>query len=389
VDQFEEIFGQPISEDERQAFIVALNSLARRAIVVLALRADFYESAKRYPQLESALSERQIVLGAMSTRELRTAIIEPARKARLDVDNGLVAVMLRDLAPGEPVGGRTEAYDPGALPLLAHALLTTWERSRAGKLTLDEYEATGGIQAAIAESAENVYHALDSGRQETARWLFLRLVNASGDAPATRGAIQINELDDVQETSVKEVLERFVEARLITVDSDVARITHGALLTAWRRLQTWIDTSLEDLRIRHHISAAARFWEEAGCDSAALLHGRQLALVSNWATNPHNLTSLSHQEREFVESSVAIAEARKKIARRRSRRRYLTLRWQDLLHAFADGFGGVFALFGYNSPDTAPLPSFESTLADDVHHLCVSLELYKAAEGMSAGEQHR
>ncbi|HZC63046.1 MAG TPA: helix-turn-helix transcriptional regulator, partial [Streptosporangiaceae bacterium] len=49
VDQFEEIFTACQDEAERQRFITAICALAGPAVVVLALRADFYDRALRYP----------------------------------------------------------------------------------------------------------------------------------------------------------------------------------------------------------------------------------------------------------------------------------------------------------------------------------------------------
>ena len=69
-------------------------------MVVLALRADFYDRALRYPELARALQERQVVVVPMTRDEVRRAIVERARLARLDVEDGLVELLLRGVAPG-------------------------------------------------------------------------------------------------------------------------------------------------------------------------------------------------------------------------------------------------------------------------------------------------
>ena len=51
--------------------------------------------------------------------------------------------------------------EPGALPLLSHALLTTWQRRRGRNLTISGYIASGGIRGAIAETAEAVFQDQD------------------------------------------------------------------------------------------------------------------------------------------------------------------------------------------------------------------------------------
>ena len=99
VDQFEAVFTRCSDEAQRSDFITRLCELARKALVVLALRADFYGHALRYPGLASALQSRQVLLGPMTAEQIRRAITEPARVARVNVEDGLVGLLLADLAP--------------------------------------------------------------------------------------------------------------------------------------------------------------------------------------------------------------------------------------------------------------------------------------------------
>ena len=307
VDQFEEIFTACQDEVEQHRFITAICALAGPAVVVLALRADFYDRALRYPELADALQERQVVVVPMTRQEVRSAIVEPARLARLDVADGLVELLLSDLAPRSPDGSLAGAgHEAGALPLLSHALLTTWSRSHGGRLTVADYQASGGIRHAIARTADQVYGSLDEEQQDIARRLFLRLVYVADDAPETRSSVPLDELRDWPDeaTSSGEVLDRFVAERLITVDADTAQITHEALLTAWPLLHTWIDANREGLRVRRRLSDAARTWDEAGRDPAALLRGGQLALARDWAADPLNRDSLGTLTRAFVDAGI-------------------------------------------------------------------------------------
>ena len=123
VDQFEAVFTRCQDEEQRQAFIRVVGDLAETATVILALRADFYDQALRYPVLAAALQARQVVLGPMTADQVRRAIVEPARRAHLEVEDGLVELLLRDLDPRTPNAqkpGAAEqgAHEPGALPLL-------------------------------------------------------------------------------------------------------------------------------------------------------------------------------------------------------------------------------------------------------------------------------
>ena len=195
----------------------------------------------------------------MSVEQVRRAVVEPARLARTEVAPGLVEVLLADLAPDTDVNG---AHEPGALPMLSHALLTAWEHSRGGTLTVADYLAGGGIKEALTRSAERAYESLAPAQQLLARRLFLRLVHVADELPPSRAAVALGELlSGIGEgADAEQVLAVFIDERMITVDTGAARLTHDALLTAWPRLRAWIEESAEELRTQRRISAGARAW---------------------------------------------------------------------------------------------------------------------------------
>ena len=128
-DQFEEVFTLCRDAFEREAFIdtllTALNQRAGTITLLLTLRADFYAHLAHYPELREAVATHQDYIGPMTPEELRRAIEEPARRGQWAFEPGLVDLILRDV--GE---------EPGALPLLSHALLETWHRRAGHTLTL-------------------------------------------------------------------------------------------------------------------------------------------------------------------------------------------------------------------------------------------------------------
>jgi hypothetical protein len=163
VDQFEAVFTECPDEAQRREFVAMLCELSRAgtAHVALALRADFYDHAIRQAELVRALQHRQVVLSPMSAADVRRAITEPARLAKVDVESGLVSLLLADLGPrhgfraadaGDPQ--EAGAYEAGALPLLSHALLATWENRSGTALTVADYLASGRIRDAVARTAE-------------------------------------------------------------------------------------------------------------------------------------------------------------------------------------------------------------------------------------------
>lgn len=321
VDQFEELFTLCTSETERREYIAALCAVASRpgpaTSVVLGMRADFYPQASRYPELVCALQEAQIVVGPMTADEVRQAIVEPARQARLDVDDGLVELLLRDIAPrrGDLPG---EAHDVGALPLLSHALLATWQRAQRGRLTIADYQATGGISGAIACTADAVYDLLTERQRDIARHLFLQLVHLGDRAADTRRRVPYAEIMS-DDDEVAQVLDLFVEQRLLTVDADAVDITHEALLSAWPQLRGWIDSDRADLRVHRQLAHDARVWSEAGRDQGGLYRGGRLATAQDWSADPAHRRNLSLLEHEFLDASVAQQASDQRSRQRRTR----------------------------------------------------------------------
>ncbi len=316
VDQFEAVFTLCQDETQRREFIADLCDLARTALVVLALRADFYDHAIRYPALASALQSRQVVLGPMTAQQVCRAVTEPARLARVHVEDGLVGLLLADLAPHDaPQDG---AYEPGALPLLSHAMLATWEHSRGGTLTIADYLASGGIKDALTQSAERAYGSLSADQRQLARRLFLRLVHVADDLPPSRASVELGELRDWGGDG-DQVLATFVDERMITVDAGSAQITHDALLTAWPRLRSWIEGGMDGLRTRRRITQGARTWADADRENAALWRGSQLAVAREWAADEDNRAALPALAAEFVDASIAQDSAVRRARRRRTR----------------------------------------------------------------------
>jgi hypothetical protein len=321
VDQFEEVFTACEDESERQSFVAALTALSVTTLVVLGLRADYYASALRYPDLAASLQDRQIVVGPMTAGQLRRAIVEPAHKAGLDLEDGLVELLLRDMRPRVPGGAGSAGHEAGALPLLSHALLATWERATGNRLTVAGYQASGGIRDAIARTAEAAYGQLSEQARDVARQFFLRLVHVAEGTRETRARVPLSELPGQPADSggaVPGVLERFIAQRLVTVDASTAEITHEALLDAWPRLRAWLDADADDVRVWRFVGPAAQAWASAGRDPAALLRGGQLALARDWARSPAHHHGVSPLAREFVDAGLAEEKAQQAAQRRQT-----------------------------------------------------------------------
>src|SRR3990172_7721145 len=120
----------------------------------------------------------------MNRAELVDAIVAPLVQGNWKIQEGLVKVILDDVG-----------YEPGALPLLSHALLETWKRRRGRTLTLEGYDACGGGRGAIAKTADTVFNQrLTPDQQTIARSIFLRLTEFSETIEVTRRRAALAEL---------------------------------------------------------------------------------------------------------------------------------------------------------------------------------------------------
>ncbi len=175
VDQFEEVFTLCRDEPKRGAFFERLLALTAERPVVLTMRADFWGDCAPYPALRTAMEAHQRLIAPMDAVELRKAIEKQAAAVGLRFEADLAATIL-DQVRGEP----------GAMPLLQHALLEVWQRRHGRWLLASEYRAIGGVQGAIAKTAETVYSELTETERERMRDIFVRLTRLDEEgAPNT------------------------------------------------------------------------------------------------------------------------------------------------------------------------------------------------------------
>jgi hypothetical protein len=230
----------------------------------------------------------------MTPEELRRAVKEPARSNGWVFELGLVDLLLRDVAD-----------EPGALPLLSHVLLETWQRRRGRTLTLGGYLEAGGVHGAIAQTAEVVYRRLDERQQAIAHNIFLRLIEPGEDAPDTRRRAALDELVPCPEEApaVEAVLDVLANARLITTEKENVQLAHEALIREWPTLQEWLEEDQSFRMWQRRLWAALRQWEASGRDTGALLRGTPLAEAEQWLVEQEN--RLSQPEKAFIRAGVA------------------------------------------------------------------------------------
>jgi WD40 repeat protein len=349
VDQFEQVFTlSPGAEGEagRRAFIAALCAAAARpaephreeaALVVIAVRGDFWERCAAYPELAGALQEGPFVVGPMTESEIRLAINGPAEAAGLRIDPALTDTIIGDL---RTAGGDDNA---GVLPLLSHAMSLTWERREGDRLTSRGYAETGGLSQAVRVSADIVYDALPAQQQALAREFLINMTITGRDGRLTRRPVTTADLrarhPDADGSAIDAVVETFTASRLMVLDDGKVQIAHDALLHAWPRLRGWLEEDQAAWILHGQLVNDASAWHDHEQDPSYLYRGSRLAAFQEalrmWAADPARYPSLTSAQRGFLQACQRAA------ARGKRRRRALAAALSILLIASCAATAGA------------------------------------------------
>jgi WD40 repeat protein len=320
VDQFEEVFTLCKDHAERELFFARLLDLPGTVRVVVTMRADFWGECAPHPRLREAMTSHQELVGPMTPSELRSAIEQQAGTADLRLEAGLSDRIL------EQVSG-----EPGAMPLLQHALLELWKRRHGRWLRYREYEALGGLQQGIAQTADEIHEGLPDTDRARMRELFIQLTRLGdeGDARNTRRRVALADImvTDEDRAPLESLVARLADARLVVTSTDPAtgstqvEVAHEALLHHWPRLHDWIEANRAALKLGQELQGSARDWERSGRDAAYLEH-RGLRLEEVRGLLAEQRLKLYRLDREYVEACVE-AEARERRDKAEQQRREL------------------------------------------------------------------
>ncbi len=257
--------------------------------------------------------------------------------------------------------------DPGALPLLSHALLETWQRREGNTLTVDGYHDSGGINGAVAKSAEHLYARVGTGQRVLLRDLVLRLVSPGLDGEAVRTRVPRRLI--AADVEHERLIELLIDARLVTSDAGVLEVTHEALARAWPRLRGWLEDDIEGQRIRHHLSGAADAWDTLGRPESELYRGTRLSRALDWQSRAKS--ALTDTERGFLAAARAANEAEEQSAAERARaqtrlisRLRLVLTGAVVLLVLALAAGGVAVVQSDRAGDNAARAVANETAAE-------------------------
>jgi hypothetical protein len=265
------------------------------------MRADFYGKCAANAELAAALSDHNFLVGPMTNDELRRAIERPAQLVGCEFDPGLVDLLAHEVR-----------NQPGALPLLQHALLELWNK-RDGRryLTVKTYQEIGKLEGALQRRADATLKAFSQDEQEICRRTFLRLTQPGEGTEDTKRRASMQELVSLsgKATAEEDIVQKLADASLLTTEGDITHkdafveVAHEALISNWPQLRKWIDADKAGLRTRTRLTEAARDWKNSGREIAYLYAGTRLSVAEEWARSHPG--ELSTEEADFLRCGLS------------------------------------------------------------------------------------
>src|SRR5947209_5260087 len=183
VDQFEELFRfrqQGVDSEEAAAAFVNLLLTAgepaeRPIYVAVTMRSDYLGDCSEIPGLAEAVNEGEYLIPRLLRDQKREAIEKPIGVGGARISPLLVQRLLNDVGD-----------DPDQLPVLQHALMRTWEAWTASgdtdrPIEIADFEATGGLGAALSNHADEIYQSLPDDRHRCACEKIFKALTVKGD----------------------------------------------------------------------------------------------------------------------------------------------------------------------------------------------------------------
>ena len=361
IDQFEELFTLTALPDRQNFLDLLLGALTYagdRFKLVLTLRADFIIPALEIPGLAKILQHSVLVPPYLTEDNYRQVMLKPAEQVGLQIEPGLVEVLLSDLN-----------HSAGDLPLLEFVLEQLWQRRQNGQLTLQAYQQIGGLKGALERQAQAVYDSLDPDAQACAQWIFLTLTQLGEGTEDTRRRILKSDLAIAKYPLplVERTLQALTIAKLIVISSEgkvgvgqsrgersaeegkdslhaahqdiTIEVVHEILIRHWSTLRWWLEENRARLRLQRQLEQAATLWQQHKRQPDFLLRGARLAEVEGLYVNyTDELSSLTQQ---FIEACLADRDRAAQQIRKRLRQTQRVAVLIGALGLAALGLGGL------------------------------------------------
>lgn len=312
IDQFEELYAQCEDIKLRKTFTSLLLDISRSHSIgmvgpriLFTIRGDYFGYIVDDRELAEELQDSFVYMPPMAEADMRRAIVLPAEKYGVTIDEGLVNRIITDA--GE---------EPGFMPLIQYCLSLLWKSRRNGKIDLDSYDKMGGLEMAIANQAEQVFSGLSEEGKQSMRRLMSRLIRIDGSG--TEGSETRRKLTESQASDSvvgRRVVEALVKARLLTTDFDrieqeeTIELAHESIIRHWGRLKTWLIEDRQFLLWQQTVEPICEDWKLSGKEDTYVLRGRLLEQGEEW--DEGHLRAMQPDIREYLQASrrVKLREA--------------------------------------------------------------------------------
>lgn len=294
VDQFEELFRfrqQGVdSEEAATSFVNLLLTAAAQAerpiYVTITMRSDYLGDCSEIPGLAEAVNEGEYLIPRLLRDQKRDAIEKPIGVGGAKISPLLVQRLLNDVGD-----------DPDQLPVLQHALMRMWDKWSAGSdhnrpIEFSDFEATGGLAAALSNHADEIYDALpDDTHRQTCERIFKTLTVKGEDNRGIRRPTRLSQVQAIAGANravTTAVLDAFRKSGVTFVmpgtevelgDRTVLDLSHESLMRGWQRLRAWVEDESQSARIFRRLSDTASLWRDR---KAGLFRDPDLQIALSW-----------------------------------------------------------------------------------------------------------
>jgi len=277
IDQFEEIFTDPlITEEERARTFTLLRGIAstHKVWMFFSMRNDFYHRFTAYPILWELKNESIVCdLPKILHSELQEIIEEPAKKAGLKWETNEQAIPLN----------KTIIHDVSAgvddLPLIEFALSELYHlRNENNVLTYKAYEDIGKINGAVVKYVDNFYNTLSNKEKE----IFSQILSALIAPSKENKKLYVRKtalLKDLQKTELhRKLIKSLIDSHILISGKDeneepTLSIVHEILIVSWNVIQDWIKQEKYFIDANNHYENLSKYWLEHNKSKNDLLRG--------------------------------------------------------------------------------------------------------------------
>ncbi|GAB2719256.1 nSTAND1 domain-containing NTPase [Nocardia thraciensis] len=243
-------------------------------------------------EIASLLDGATVALAAMDREQLRDVIRGPlAHAPGVGIDADLVERLVDDTV-----------HQPGGLPLLESTLTELWEQRGSGRLTLADYQRSGGVAGAITRRADRALARFTEPEAAAVRRLLtMTAVPLRTGAGFVRSAVTLADHPDLHGLAGHLARERLVAVDRRSDGAVIVELAHQALIDNWPTLRGWLEYDRDFRSWQQEFDNRRLEWETSHYDSGALLRGSALATAEEWQAA--RASDLSPAQRRFVQAS--------------------------------------------------------------------------------------